>query len=166
MNLEKYVNEFKNGNQKAFDIIYKETFSFVRLAIYKYVQNKDIVDDLIQDVYTKISSNISSYSSSNFKNYIYTMAKNIAIDYVRRKKESVLENPEFIPDNQTHPYLAYVINHLDDTLREVFLMKVLYGHTTRKIAEILNKKPSEINQMYYQAKQILKKNLKEVPYEA
>lgn len=166
MNLEKYVNEFKNGNQKAFDIIYKGSFPFVRLAIYKYVQNKDVVEDLIQDVYTKLANNISTYNSNNFKNYIYTMAKNIAIDYVRKRKEALLDNVEIIPDKSTHPYLAYVINHLDDALKEVFLMKVLYGHTTKKISQILNKKPSEINQMYYQAKQILKKNLKEVPDEA
>lgn len=165
MNLEKYAMDFKNGFKDAFDVLYKETFSLVRFAIYTYVQNKDIVEDLIQETYMKVSNNIRSYNSSSFSNWIYTIAKNVALDYVRKKKEVILDDESIIPDTGSHPYLNYVINHLEDNLKEVFLMKVLCGHTTKKIATILNKKPSEINQMYYQAKAILKENLEEDSYE-
>ncbi len=164
MDLEKYAQELKNGNEKAFNVIYKETFSFVRLAIYSYVQNKETVEDLIQETYMKVNKNIANYSSNHFNNWIYTIAKNIAVDYVRKKKESRIDE-DIIVDTVKHPYLNYILNHLDSTLKEVFLMKVLYGHTTKKIASILNVKPSEVNQMYYQAKEILKRNLKEDSYE-
>lgn len=165
MNLEAYVEEYKNGNEKAFHKIYQETFSLVRFAIYGYIQDKAIVEDLIQDTYMKVSERISSYQSHNFQNWIYTIAKNTAVDYIRKRKESSLENTAQVPAQDTHPYLKYALNHLDDNLREVFLMKVLCGHTTKKIALALNKKPSEVNQMYYQAKAILKKCLEEDSYE-
>lgn len=164
MNLENWVQEYKNGNQNAFDKIYKETFSLVRFAIYTYVQDKYTIEDLIQDTYMKVNERIKAYNAKNFKNWIYTIAKNTAIDYVRKKRETHIENADFISSSE-NPYLSYVLNHLDNDKREVFLMKVLCGHTTKKIASILNLEPSTVNQYYYQAKAILKKNLEEDSYE-
>ncbi len=161
MRLEKIAIAYKNGDQKAFDIIYKETYSYVRFAIYSYVQNKYIVEDLIQDTYMKITKNISSYNYNSFSNWVYTIAKNTALDYARKKKEVVLEDTSYIPDNATNPYLNYALSHLDPKLREVFLMKVLLGHTSKKIASILELKPSQVNLMYYEARASLKKSLKE-----
>ena len=164
MSLEKYVNLYRNGNEKAFDYIYKETLPLVRVAIYRYVQNKDVIEDLIQDTYMKVSKGIKVYDSKNFKNWIYTIAKNTTLDYVKRKKEIISDNLDYLTQD-SHPYLKYALNHLDDNLKEVFLLKVLCGHTTKKIAEALNLKPQEVNQMYYQAKDELKRCLKEEDYE-
>lgn len=164
MSLENWVQEFKTGNKDAFNKIYKETFSLVRFAIYTYVQDKDTIEDLIQDTYMKVNERIKAYNSRNFKNWIYTIAKNTAIDYTRKKKETRIEYADSI-SSPANPYLSYVLNHLDNDKREVFLMKVLCGHTTKKIASILNLEPSVVNQYYYQAKAILKKNLEEDTYE-
>lgn len=164
MNLESWVQQYKNGNKDAFDKIYKETFSLVRFAIYTYVQDKATLEDLIQDTYMKVTERIMAYNSKNFKNWIYTIAKNTAIDYTRKKREMRIEHIDFISSSE-NPYLSYVLNHLDNDKREVFLMKVLCGHTTKKIASILNLEPSVVNQYYYQAKAILKKNLEEDSHE-
>ena len=160
MSLEKYVNLYKEGNEKAFEYIYKETLPFVRVAIYRYVQSRYIVEDLIQDVYMKVNQKIKSYDSNNFKNWIYTIAKNTTLDYIKKKKELVSDNLDYV-STSSNPYLHYALNHLDDNLKEVFLLKVLCGHTTKKIAITLNLKPQDVNQMYYQAKDELKRCLKE-----
>lgn len=161
MRLEKLAIAFKNGDEKAFDIIYKETYSYVRFAIYSYVQNGYVIEDLIQDVYMKVNKHIANYNYNSFSNWIYTIAKNTALDYVKKKKEVALNDTSYIPDNATNPYLNYALSHLDAKLREVFLMKVLLGHTTKKIADILELKPSQVNLMFYEAKEKLKKSLKE-----
>lgn len=165
MNLEKLASEFKNGNQKAFDAIYKETLPYVRLAIYTYVQDKYIIEDLIQDTYMKVNSNISKYLSTSFNNWIYTIAKNTALDYVRKKKEERIEDVSYIPDKVSHPYLNYAINHLDEIEKEVFLMKVLCGFTTKKISETLVLKIKEVNNIYYRAKDKLKRELEGITNE-
>lgn len=160
MSLEKYVNLYKSGNDKAFDYIYKETLPLVRVAIYRYIQNRNVIEDLIQDTYMKVARGIKIYDSKNFKNWIYTIAKNTTLDYIKKKKEIISDNLDYVSTG-SNPYLNYALNHLDDNLKEVFLLKVLCGHTTKKIAEALNLKPQEVNQMYYQAKNELKRCLKE-----
>jgi RNA polymerase sigma-70 factor (ECF subfamily) len=160
MSLEKYVNLYKSGNDKAFDYIYKETLPLVRVAIYRYIQNRNVIEDLIQDTYMKVARGIKIYDSNNFKNWIYTIAKNTTLDYIKKKKEIISDNLDYVSTG-SNPYLNYALNHLDDNLKEVFLLKVLCGHTTKKIAEALNLKPQEVNQMYYQAKNELKRCLKE-----
>ena len=165
MNLEKYVLEYKNGNQSVFNHIYKETYPMIRFAIYRYVQNKYAVEDLIQDTYMKINNSIKAYNSNNFRSWAYTIAKNIALDYVKRKQADRIEDSNILPDKGTHRYLHYALNHLDESLREIFLMKVLCGHTTKKIALILDMKPHEVNRAYNKAKELLKNSLKEDSYE-
>ncbi|MBE6137702.1 MAG: sigma-70 family RNA polymerase sigma factor [Erysipelotrichaceae bacterium] len=165
MNLEKYALEYKAGNQAVFGTIYKETYSLIRCCIYRYVQVKYVVEDLIQDTYMKITNSIKNYNSNNFSSWVYTIAKNIALDYVRKKQEDKIEDPTRLPDKETHPYLNYALSHLDESLREIFLMKVLCGHTTKKIAQALNLQPHEVNRAYSRAKEILKASLKEDSYE-
>ena len=164
MDLEKEVIRFKSGNLASFDKIYHETRALVQFAIYSIVPKRHIVEDLIQDTYVKVNQMISSYQTKNFRSWIYLIAKNTALDYVRKKKETTVDTLDILPDmKSTHPYLYYAIRHLEEAEREVFLMKVLCGHTTKKIAEILDLKPSIVNQYYYSAKQKLKECLEEKP---
>ncbi|MBD5390473.1 RNA polymerase sigma factor [bacterium] len=164
MDLEKEVERYKQGNQSSFTILYHETKSLVQFAIYSIIPKRYIVEDLVQETYVKVNQMISNYQSKNFRSWIYSIAKNTALDYLRKKKEMQVDTLDTLPDiKSTHPYLYYAIRHLDEAEKEVFLMKVLCGHTTRKIAEILDVKPSVINQYYYSAKQKLKKCLEENP---
>lgn len=163
MGLEREVLKFKSGNEKSFDYIYKETVGLVRFAIYQIVPNKYIIEDLIQDTYMKVSKNIATYTESNFRSWIYRIAKNLAIDYLKKKREKVTDSIDILVNEKSkHPHLYYAIRHLGELEREVFLMKVLCGHTTKRIAEILCLTPMVVNKVYYDAKEKLRKALEGV----
>lgn len=162
MNIDKLAIEYKNGNQKAFDSIYKNTINLVRFAIYSYIQDAEIINDLIQDTYMKVIDKISSYKENSFNSWIYTIAKNTALDYLKRKKEEYIEDPNLISVSNNNPYLNYAINLLSNDEKEVFLMKVLCGYTTKKISEILLLNTYLVNSLYYQAKEKLKKELEAI----
>lgn len=162
VDLEKEVEKYKSGNKASFDKIYFETKNLVQYAIYSIIPNRYIVEDLIQDTFTKVSKIILQYHSNNFCAWIYCIAKNLALDYVKRKKEILVEDLEEVSRVEiTHPYLQYAIRHLEELEREIFLMKVLCGHTTKRVSEILDMKPSQVNFYYTQAKQKLKNSLKD-----
>lgn len=162
VDLEKEVERYKNGCNKAFDHLYQETVSLARFAIYQFIPNPRSIEDLLQDVYMKVSASIQGYSAKSFRAWIYILAKNTALDYLKKKKE-ILSDDQVLSSGiqETHPYLYYAIRHLGEIEREVFLMKVLCGHTTKRISEILNLRPSVVNQYYYQAKEKLKESLEE-----
>jgi len=160
MNIEKLAVDYKNGNQKAFDQLYKKTLGLVRFAIYSYIQDAEIVNDLIQDTYMKVIERISSYSNNSFNSWIYTIAKNTALDYLKRKKEEYIEDPDILSSSSNNnPYLRYAISLLNEDEKDVFLMKVLCGYTTKKIAQILSLNIYMVNSLYYQAKEKLKREL-------
>ena len=161
MNLDRYVKAYQNGNEKAFNILYKETYKLARSVIYIYVQNANTIEDLLQETYTKASSNIKDCQITNFRNWIYTIAKNLAIDYAKRKKEICIEEPDILPSKEKNPYLYYALDHLDKDCREVFLMKVLCGYTTKWISEALNMSIKTVNNLYYKAKDILRESLED-----
>ena len=165
MSLEKYVKLFQNGNELAFEVLYNETYSLVRYVVYTFVQNPQTIQDLVQEVYTKVCISIKDYRANNFRNWLYTLAKNTAIDYLRRRKEVFLEEVNFLVDRSENPYLSYALHHLDELERDVFLMKVLCGHTTKKIAQTLSLSIKKVNNLYYLAKKKLKQSLEEYSYE-
>ncbi|MDE7263102.1 MAG: sigma-70 family RNA polymerase sigma factor [Anaeroplasmataceae bacterium] len=163
MDLEKEVEKYKLGNELAFHQIYKETRSLVQFAIYSYIPNRHIVEDLMQDTYVKVHQKIKEYHQKSFRSWIYLIAKNTALDYLKKKKEMIMDSLDVFPDmSSTHPFLYYAIRHLKELEREVFLMKVLCGHTSKRISEILEIKPSMVNQYYLLAKQKLREYLKDV----
>lgn len=82
------VDAMLAGNKNAFTGIYKRYYSSVR---YKYMTslkyNQDVVDDLTQDLFIKVSENIHKYSKNyTFNSWITRVAKNHMLDYVRKAK--------------------------------------------------------------------------------
>lgn len=161
MNLDRYVKAYQEGSEKAFNVLYKETYKLARSVIYTYVQNANTIEDLLQETYTKASLKLKESNITNFRNWIYTIAKNIAIDYAKRKKEICLDEPDLLPNKEKNPYLFYALDHLDKNCRDVFLMKVLCGYTTKWISETLNISIKTVNNLYYKAKDILRASLED-----
>ena len=86
VNLEKLVLDYKAGNEKSFDKIYKETLPLVKSAILNYITDRETVLDLIQDTYLVFVEKRDSYNEKNFKSWIYTIAKNKALDFLKKKE--------------------------------------------------------------------------------
>ena len=159
MNLEKLVEEYKKGNEKSFDLLYEKTLPIVKAAIINYITDRETVLDLIQDTYLVFVEKKDSYQSKSFSNYIYTIAKNKAIDYLKKKKELLLDDYDYIPDYNLSPCLNYLINKLEEPLREVFILKVLVGYSSKKVSLSLGIEVGQVNNYYYKAKEILRKGL-------
>lgn len=160
MDLESIVLKYKETkDEKLFEKIYQETNKIVKTVLYQYSNERETIEDLTQDVFLKLVKNIDKYETKNIKNFLYQIAKTTGIDYVRKQKALPNLDPDYIPDKATNPYLNFALSHLDNDLKEIFLMKVLLGYTTKKISQILDSTPKKINNAYYKAKEILKKEL-------
>lgn len=163
MDLEKLAASYKAGDELAFNKIYDETLPLVRSIIYSYIRDNETIKDLIQDVYTKVSLNIKEFQAKSVLNWIYTISKNTALDYIKKKKEDNIANVEIIADNNSSykPLLKIVIKTLDYPEREIFLLKVLEGYTTKELSQILNMTKNQVNYSYNQAKEKLREELKD-----
>jgi len=88
----KSVESMLAGNKNAFTGIYKRYYSVIRqkyMTSLKY--NQDVVDDLTQDLFIKVSENIHKYSKDyTFNSWITRVAKNHMLDYIRKSKLETL----------------------------------------------------------------------------
>ena len=160
MNLDKLVLEYKNSKDDiVFNKIYDNTLPIVRAAIINYIYDRETVLDLIQDTYLSFINNIDKYNAKSFTNWIYTIAKNKSLDYLKKKKETSLTEYDNIPSSDISPHIKFLINKLDPNLREVFVLKVLVGYSSKQVSNSLGIKVNEVNKLYYEAKEILRKEL-------
>ena len=58
-------------------------FNFVR----RYAQAEDVAEDMAQDTFFKVWKNIHQYKKGmKFRPWLYTIARNTALDYIKKKK--------------------------------------------------------------------------------
>ena len=158
--LNELAMRYKNGDDKAFDELYKKSLPIVRAAIFSYIKDPEDMKDLAQDVYMKLSTRIKDYQTGSFENFIYTIAKNTAIDFLRKKKEEKIDDIDTISSTpDLNPCLKFALNHLDEDEKNIFLMKVLLNTSTKHLAKIFNLTPYDVNKIYKRAKLKLKKEL-------
>lgn len=82
------ILELQNGNQRAFERIYELYSESIYGIIYSIVNDKDIAEEILQDVFLKIWENASSYNSDKgrFFTWILNIARNASIDQLRSKR--------------------------------------------------------------------------------
>lgn len=87
MELETLIENFKQKDEKAFETLYNMYSESMQGVIYNIVRDKDIAEEVMQDVFIKAWHNASSYSSEKgrFFTWILNIARNAAIDKTRSK---------------------------------------------------------------------------------
>lgn len=85
------VKEALDGRQGAFSQLMEKYRNPIHHHIYRMVRDKTQVEDLVQEIFIKAFSSLKSYSSNYaFSTWLYKIATNHTIDYLRRKKLSTL----------------------------------------------------------------------------
>ncbi len=81
------VEQALEGNERAFRILMQKYDKALHHHIYRMVPTKGEVEDLVQESFIKAFSALTSYSSDYaFSTWLYKIATNHTIDYLRKKK--------------------------------------------------------------------------------
>ncbi len=171
MNYEKKLKQAINSKnifliEKTFEEIYYEYANLVGFVISKYVENKEDIEEMINDVFLYFFNRINKIEFSNIKYYLVTQAKNKAIDYLKAKKKKInVTYDDFLLDNKKDKGNDYfyeeIINemkkHLKEFEIEVIILHSVYLYTFNDIAKEFNKNSSSINSIYQRAIKKLRK---------
>lgn len=125
--------------EKLVRLYYEKIYNYIFFRVY----DPDIVEDLTQDVFVKLTGSIHSYVPvASFSAYLYRIAHNTMVDYFRTAKQS-----EEIPENQAAPDLLSaveakldvqaILSALPPGQRECIILYYMQELTYREIAEIL-----------------------------
>ena len=97
---KKLYRALKENNDVKFEEIFEQIYykycNLVAFIISKYVSNKEDVEELTNDVFIAFYKSLFKNEIYNFKYYLVTSAKNVAINHLKKVKIDVIYNDEYI----------------------------------------------------------------------
>lgn len=136
--IQEYLSQISKGNEKALQKLYHATAHPLFLFAMSYVQNKETAEDIVQDTFIKIISNIDQYQEQGHaKVWIFTVAKNLCKNQLTRSKNL----PEITEIGKEMDYsvveLSETLSILSDVERQVIRFHVFAGLNLKEIAQLL-----------------------------
>jgi RNA polymerase sigma-70 factor, ECF subfamily len=165
MNDLELVTDILHGNINSFNtIIYKYESSVFRF-IYSMVKDTETSRDLTQEVFITVYNKLYTYrGQSKFSNWLYQIARNKSLDYVRKNNRLIrlgieeawnIGSKDILPEQwlelkETKGQLKRFIQSLDDIDRQILILKGLnVGMKFNDIADVLNTNVSTVKTKYY-----------------
>ena len=146
-----------------------ETYSdgLVRFA-YCFVGSSAVAEDIMEDTFATIIATKRRFSPrATFKTYLYKIARNKCIDYLRFHKKFVplydLENVLVFDDvcidvekREEKRLLYKCLQQLPREYRDVLQLSYLEGFSTQEVCSIMRKNTKQVYNLLARAKQSLK----------
>lgn len=172
---EELVQEFVNGDIKAFDYLYSIFCTRLKNFVFSLIKIESESEELVQEIFVKVwESRETVKKFGSFNSFLFTIAHNTTISYLR-KKASNTKYVEYIKSIQTEGeepmldekldlekfklHLETVISAMPKKQREVFKLKHWEDYTYRQIAEELNISVKTVENHLANARRFLKEKL-------
>lgn len=142
--------------QSAFEVIYQDFSKLVAFSISKYIDDRETIRDLVNEVFVRFFENAHKLNSS-VKYYLLTIARNVAIDYLKESKR--FEQIDFdVPfDSKIEYVLGYqdLVNDLRSILSErevaIIISHSVDGYSFKEIGERFNITEKNASTVYNRA---------------
>ncbi|MFZ5391480.1 MAG: RNA polymerase sigma factor [Patescibacteria group bacterium] len=164
------VAAYLKGQEQALVILVKRYLGPLYGFAYRYVNNSQTAEDIVQEAFIKAWRNLKKFKSDKpFKTWLYAIVRNVAIDYLRKQKIIVLSSLDEINDdgeyniqlidNQPLPLevfsraelkeeLTKALNKLPLAQKEVILWHLEQGFTFQEVADTLGKSVNTVKSRY------------------
>ena len=87
--------EFQKGNKASFEALIRKYFPRVVNFIFRFVGNRQAAEDLTQETFFRVYRSASKYEPrSKFQTWVFTIAKNLSLNELMRKKYPVVSLDE------------------------------------------------------------------------
>lgn len=180
-----YVKKARTGDEKAYRYLVDKYKRALYFHIRKMVKDDEVIEDLVQEVFSKAFNSLHSYSDTYaFSTWLYRIASNHSIDYLRKKKlktysinepittksgemEYSLPDETYAADRlilrkQRRNIVREAMNQLPDKYRRVIELRHMEEKSYQEIAEILNEPLGTVKAHIFRARELLYKSLKDL----
>ena len=162
MNEKRMIEDLKKGYEEAFEECYYQYKNLVFYVVLKIVQKKELAEELVQDTFIKMYQSINSFDGRYFQAWLLTIAKNLAINEIKKQQVEVEFADYLIYEeldvNSEMKDLLYDLEHiLNPKEYEIFILRIIYDMKQREIAEYLNLPIGTVGWTYQEALKKVKK---------
>lgn len=167
------IVDYLEGDEKALNLLVDRYLKDVYNFAFKLTHDLQAAEDITQDSFIKAWKHIRTYrQGSNFKGWLFAIARNTAIDWLREKKElsfSSFENEqgvnmlaETLADGEPLPdeliaraedarFIESLLIQLNPQYREVLVLRHSGNLTFAEMGKILQKPLHTVKSQYRRA---------------
>ena len=136
--MESLTSLLKKGDERAFKIIFDAYHKPLFAFSLNYVQETYAAEEIVEIVFFKLwKKRYKLEEIENLKSYLYTMARNASLDYLKRERKFVPLDPEkhgsttlmnqYIITEEAHSILFQALETLPEKCRKVFELSCIEG---------------------------------------
>lgn len=167
------MDKFNLLNKADFENMYNIFYPKIYNYIFYRLLNKEVTEDLVSDVFLKVIAKSNTYnnSKSELSTWIFTIAKNVVIDYYRKNKPTSYINEEIEKGNEKKfvvmqdeftntedkLVLQKALKTLTERERTIIALKYYSGMDYKQIAEHIGKEKITPNNISVILNRALKK---------
>ena len=181
---QEFVTRAQNGDAEAFNPLVNKYQHKIYNLIYQQLRDRETAEDLSQEVFLKAWRALPDLKDQSiFYTWIYKIAVNCCIDYIRKRKrqfvyacEELPEDPDdVLPMLQTQPspceilekeelgeIIRRAVHKLPSGQRSAFRLRYFHEISVKEIASRMNRSEGTIKTHLHQARRNLRNML--LPY--
>lgn len=179
------IEEYTNGDESALPILISRYLKPIYNFVFRMVGESE-ADDVTQEVFIKLWKNIKKYDSrQSFKTWAYRIARNTAIDRLRKKKEFVFSDfdiyendgnilsdnladtaplpEELLIKTENKLFLDNLLSQISPNYREVLLLHYEEDMTFDEMGKVLGKPLNTVKSQHRRALTKLRELLQSAP---
>ena len=85
------IAQVLKGDQQAYKVLVDRYQAYIFTLAYKLMQSREDAEEVAQDVFVKAYRSLADFKGgSKFSTWLYTIAHNTGITYLRKKKQKIL----------------------------------------------------------------------------
>ena len=136
------------GDQQAYKVLVDRYQSYIFTLAYRLMQSREDAEEVAQDVFVKAYRSLADFKGgSKFSTWLYTIAHNTSITYLRKKKQKILA----IDDEATFTQLEnqesdFKANQVEDKSKKAMVNRAI---------EMLAPDDAQIITLFYKGDQSL-----------
>lgn len=161
------INKYLKGDEKSLELLINKYLKSIYSFVYKNIGNPAESEDLTQEIFLKIWKNLKKFDQSkNFKPWLYQIARNTAIDYLRKKKsipfsrfqtesgQNILldtltdDSKDLLEDLHKKDIIEKVTFSLDTNERKLIDLRHKQGMSFQEISDIFKESINTIKSRY------------------
>ena len=151
---EQIVALVQAGDAEAYGEIMTRYENKLKRYAWRFLNTREEIDDLVQDVFIKTYTNIKSFNTSlRFSPWIYRIAHNTFVNELKRKKHifNFFDSDTILPllasketadadtmDNEINEELEIFVEKLPPKYREVIVLHYFESLSYQEISEVLH----------------------------
>ena len=162
------IKSIADGDREALARLYEAMSKEIYVFLLTFCKDKYTAEDALQETFISIYESAKSYTIfNNPRAWIFTIAKNKAINIVKKDSRTVSIDDEMIEESNLENtiidrmQLDALFSVLSDQDKKIVVLHAVYGFKHREIAEMLNLPPGTIMRRYKQSIDKMKKKDRE-----